>query len=740
MSESRLPTSPTRRRRLRINWPLFLGALIVAAFALAALIGPRVAPHDPLEENRILQVGGTWYPPPVNAFTIPSYPLGTDRFGRDLWSQLLWALRPTLTMVLVVALARLLVGTLIGLGAGWSEGRTAQLLDSLIAAALAIPLLMVALVVIAAVGVELGIWAFILGLTVTGWAEVAQLVREQTRLVRGQEFVEAARAAGSSSRQILVNHVLRQIAPLLWMLLSFEISSTVAVTAGLGFLGYYVGGDVWIEVGDWVARRASGAPELGQMLATSRTQLNHPWPMVTVGTVVFLMVLGFNLLGEGLRLRLSVERLGRRSLVTMATDEVIPWLGKQLRRPLVAALTGVGVLLALGGLLWWRLGSASGSGTPAIAERTPMPGHHLWPMQGYDSYGSLNPPALGPTDPVTATLLLEDDSGFFGGPAVDAQGGLYVAAVGGTLYALTADGTLRWQATLPVTPAVGTPALSADGTIYVVDKSGGLSAFTAAGEFRWRSEPEEQKVSTAGALVAPDGNLYYGYGSNLQAVTPAGQRLWRVRVKPETRLMPPRLNADRTWLCWKNVLVRRADGTLLKDNAELDSSQECLYSANGQSYLRTGHIVREWLAQPDSSFTLGQAATWDYDQFTFTAPRSAGITANRMVWLFYNAFQQTALVWLQPTGQVIGTFQTPHFTAASDILAIDDAATAYICGGTNLNTVTCIAQAPGQEEPVWQLKLPQGYPHRGGALVAGRLYVTTQDGFLYAIQSAAETP
>jgi peptide/nickel transport system permease protein len=739
MSESALPTRPTRRRPLRINWPLFLGAFIVAAFALAALIGPHVAPHDPLEENRILQVGETWYPPPVNAFTIASYPLGTDRFGRDLWSQLLWALRPTLTMVLVVALTRLLVGTLIGLGAGWSEGRTAQLLDSLIAAALAIPLLMVALVVIAAVGVELGIWAFILGLTVTGWAEVAQLVREQTRLVRGQEFVEAARAAGSSSGQILITHVLRQIAPLLWMLLSFEISSTVAVTAGLGFLGYYVGGDVWIEVGDWVARRASGAPELGQMLATSRTQLNHPWPMVVVGTAIFLMVLGFNLLGEGLRLRLSVEQLGRRSLIVVATDEVLPWLGQRLRRPRVAALTGAVLLLTLGGLLWWRLDSVSNSSTPAIAARTPVPGNHLWPLQDYDPYGSLNPPALGPKGTVTATLLLKDESGFFGGPAVDAQGGLYVATAGGTLYALTADGTLRWQATLPVTPAVGTPALSADGTIYVVDKAGGLSAFTAAGEFRWRSEPEGQKVAIAGALVAPDGNLYYGYGSNLQAVTPAGQRLWRVRVKPETRQLPPRLSADGTWLCWKNVLVRRADGALLEDNEELNRSQECLYSANGQSYLRTGHIVREWLAQPNGSFTLGQAATWDYDQFTFTSPRSAGVTANRVVWLFYNTFQQTALVWLQPTGQVIGTVQMPLF-ATSDLLAIDDAATVYLCGGTNLNSVTCTAQAPGQAKPAWQLQLPQGYPYRGGALVPGRLYVTTQDGFLYAIQSAAGTP
>lgn len=739
MSESSLPTSPTHRRPLRINWPLFLGALIVAAFTLAALIGPRLAPHDPLEENRILQVGETWYPPPVNAFTIASYPLGTDRFGRDLWSQLLWALRPTLIMVLVVALARLLVGTLVGLGAGWSEGRTAQWLDSLIAGALAIPLLMVALVVIAAVGVELGIWAFILGLTVTGWAEVAQLVREQTRLVRGQEFVEAARAAGSSSGQILVTHVLRQIAPLLWMLLSFEISSTVAVTAGLGFLGYYVGGDVWIEVGDWVARRASGAPELGQMLATSRTQLNHPWPMVVVGTAIFLMVLGFNLLGEGLRLRLSVERLGRRSLITVAADEVLPWLGQRLRQPLVAALTGAVLLIALGGLLWWRLGSATDNGTPAVVKRTPVPGNHLWPMQGYDLYGSLNPPALGPTGEVTAVLLLADDSGFLGGPAVDAQGGLYVATAGGTLYALTAEGTPRWQATLPVTPAVGTPALSADGMIYVVDKPGGLSAFTAAGEFRWRSEPEEQKISIAGPLVAPDGNLYYGYGSNLQAVTPAGQRSWRVRVKPETRQQPPRLSADGTWLCWKNVLVRRADGTLLTGNAALDSSQECLYGANGQSYLRTGHIVREWLAQPGGDFTLGQAATWDYDQFTFTSPRSAGVTANRVVWLVYNAFQQTALVWLQPTGQVLGTFQTPLFTT-SDLLAIDEAATAYICGGTNRNTVTCIAQAPGQAEPTWQLQLPQGYSLQGGALVPGRLYVTTQDGFLYAIQSAAGTP
>ncbi len=226
-----------------------------------------------------------------------------------------------------------MLGVIVGLISGWSEGRPAHALTSLTAAALSVPTLIVALVAIAAIGVEWGIWAFIIGLSVTGWAESAQSIREKARELRGEEFIAASRALGASQSQILVSHTLRHVMPMVWMLMAFEIGNTLTVTAALGFLGYFIGGDVWIEVSDFVARRVSGAPELGQMLATSQVNILQPWAMFAVGTVVFITVLGFNLLGEGLRRRLALKQATRRTFYGLLVSDVLPWVDAAMVGP-----------------------------------------------------------------------------------------------------------------------------------------------------------------------------------------------------------------------------------------------------------------------------------------------------------------------------------------------------------------------------------------------------------------------
>ena len=167
-----------------------------------AIAGPALAPHHPLKERTIIQVGTGWETAPLPAFTVPGFPLGSDFRGRDLLSRLLWAVRPTMTLVAIVTLVRLVLGITIGVTSGWSNGRAGRLLDAAISGALSVPLLMVALGAIAAVGIEIGLLAFVVGLSVTGWAETAKIVREQTRLVKGQQYVEAARALGQSRFQM----------------------------------------------------------------------------------------------------------------------------------------------------------------------------------------------------------------------------------------------------------------------------------------------------------------------------------------------------------------------------------------------------------------------------------------------------------------------------------------------------------------------------------------------------------
>ena len=148
--------------RRRVNWPLLAGLALVTLITIIAIVGPSIAPKDPTEELNITMIEGQWYVPPFEIGT-PGYPLGSDSFGRDLYSRLLWGIRPTMIMVVIVALVRLVLGVIIGLSAGWFDGKTGRFLNGLIQVALALPVLLVALGAIAIIGVELGIWAFIIG-------------------------------------------------------------------------------------------------------------------------------------------------------------------------------------------------------------------------------------------------------------------------------------------------------------------------------------------------------------------------------------------------------------------------------------------------------------------------------------------------------------------------------------------------------------------------------------------------
>jgi ABC-type dipeptide/oligopeptide/nickel transport system permease subunit len=242
------------------NVPLTVGAILCALGLAAAVFGPLVAPRDPLEFNYVAFSGDTPISPPFPPFTAAEFPLGSDAFGRDILSQLLWAVRPTLALAGLVAAVRLSLGALAGLVAGWRTDGPGRLANGAISAALSLPTLLVSLAAIAALGGRLGAGAFIIGLCLTGWAETARLFREETRIVRTQIYVEAARASGLSEWQIALRHGLRQLTPLAWQTFTFEISGTLLAIAALGFLGYYVGGVNWIMVGDFTARRISGWP------------------------------------------------------------------------------------------------------------------------------------------------------------------------------------------------------------------------------------------------------------------------------------------------------------------------------------------------------------------------------------------------------------------------------------------------------------------------------------------------
>ena len=742
--------------RCRINRSLLIGFMLVLLVVLIAIIGPRLAPQDPMAEHAILQVEDEWFIPPFDVFKVQGYTLGSDEFGRDLLSRILHAVRPTLIMVAIVALVRLFLGTLIGLGAGWSNGRLGRFLDGLISVALSVPILMVALGVIAMLGAEIGLLAFIVGLSINGWGETARFVREQTKLIKGQLYIESARALGASTIQMLIQHILRQIMPMVWMLLAFEISGTLMVTAGLGFLGYFIGGDVWFEVGDFVSRRTSGAPELGQMLATSWVNLLRPWPLVLTGSVIFITVLGFNLLGDGLRTRLNPEYINRNSPFALLSQRFNLWFEGSLSYPvsnwfkghrLRPALVIMAVIALVGSAYLYQTRVASRF-DPSQATLT-VPGGQIWASERIDPYGTYYLNSTGPADP-QELWVFNHPAGFSGSPVVSGDGTIYLAGLDATLLAINPDGSSRWETGLPETP-LGPAALSPDGFIYITDSKGGLSAFSSDGHLAWTYTTEVFGRPTHGPIVASDGTIYYlledPRGDTLFALLPNGQLLWSDETGTHAADTGLRLSPDGKQIFVKNVVLSALDGLRIdltlptQDSLVLANRAHLFVGADGKTYLLAGHVTMQW-TQTSQGFNLVQSADWNYRGAGITQysglPVDAGVTPKGDIWLFFSGFYGgTSMYWLDPTGKILGSFFAP-FNESTRLIAIDGTNIAYLCGlgyASDEGPVTkCEAYHQEDSPRVWSHTLSATVNGViGGAMAQGRLYVITSDGFLTAL-------
>ncbi len=598
------------------NWSLILGGLVVLIIVLLAIFGPTIAPKDPLERFRVLHTGEGWEIPPYSPFT-PGFPLGSDEVGRDIYSRLLWAVRPTLILVIVVAAVRLLLGILIGFAAGWMEGWPSRLLDLSISASLAIPAIIVALAAVSNISISLRsgfgerMWAFIIGLSITGWAETAQQVRAQTRLTKGQDFIESARAMGASTAHILRQHILRHVSPLVWVLFAFEVSNTLLLTGGLGFLGRFIGGIQKLP-GE---AAATGYPELGEMLASTRDIIVEPWVMVAAASFIFLAILGFNLLGQGLYHRLRQQNLGRRTLFTRAAHWGGLWIEENLtyplsrflgraRRPLQAALL---IIVILGvSYSWSRYREQVGeqlSEAQTVLETMVLP-------------GEATPTPLPTAITTTANILwtFDPEVGMVIAPIISPQGWVYLFSNDNVLHVLDTDGGLQWETTLDKPPhrttdyygrnSIAVPAVAVDGTVlimsqktayalgdqgellweapleappatkmccqwsgdgsvlYVLDEDANLYAFAPQTGLEWMYQPPETGFRPESApVVGPNGNIYYSVGqfepnnyyldsetNFLQTVTPQGVRLWITTIPYYNIETLSRFDLDLGWL------------------------------------------------------------------------------------------------------------------------------------------------------------------------------------------------
>jgi peptide/nickel transport system permease protein len=256
--------------------PLNLVALaLIAVFAACALFAPLLAPYDPLAQ----ELGSRLRPPS------PEHWLGTDSLGRDIASRILFGSRISLIIGVVVVTTAGVVGTVIGLVAGYAGGLVDEALMRLTEVFLAFPALILAMAIAGALGPSLT--NAIIAIAAVTWAVYARLVRGQILSLRRREFVEAARAIGASRARIIVRHLLpNAIAPLM-IQASFDLGSSIIAAAGLSFIGFGA---------------QPPTPEWGVMISEGRNYIStQPWLSLFPGLAILLAVGSFNLLGDGLR-------------------------------------------------------------------------------------------------------------------------------------------------------------------------------------------------------------------------------------------------------------------------------------------------------------------------------------------------------------------------------------------------------------------------------------------------------
>lgn len=281
--DARVRATPARRRfpLHRAGW---VGIGLVAVVAAAGVLAPWLSPHDPtaIAMDRALQ--------PPSSHNL----LGTDAFGRDVLSRLMHGARFSLEVGVVSRLLALVLGTLLGLLAGYYGGRADQWIMRVADVTLAYPGLLLLIAVMAAVGPSKV--ALFLALGVVGWAGVARLVRAQVLSLKEREFVTAIRSLGAPNSRVIARHVFPNVLTPILVIFSMGLGASIMAESSLSFLG----------LGAQPPR-----PSWGSMISGGLDYLRvAPWLSLSPGIVVTLTVLGFNLIGDALR-DLYDPKLGR---------------------------------------------------------------------------------------------------------------------------------------------------------------------------------------------------------------------------------------------------------------------------------------------------------------------------------------------------------------------------------------------------------------------------------------------
>ena len=271
-----LTASAKRMMRFLLRNPMTLAGLtVISVLMIVALFAPWIASHDPLQQDltRALQAPGAthWF--------------GTDEYGRDVFSRLVYGSRITLYIVLLVTVIvgpiGLLIGTVSGYFGGWVDSLFMRITDIFIS----FPSLVLALAFIAALGP--GLEHAVIAIALTAWPPIARLARAETLSLRNADFVVAVKLQGGSPLRIIGRHIIPMCLSSVIIRLTMNMASIILTAAALGFLGLGA---------------QAPLPEWGAMISSGRRYMLESWWLVAApGATIMLVSLAFNLLGDGLR-------------------------------------------------------------------------------------------------------------------------------------------------------------------------------------------------------------------------------------------------------------------------------------------------------------------------------------------------------------------------------------------------------------------------------------------------------
>ncbi|MEO1017899.1 MAG: ABC transporter permease [Pseudomonadota bacterium] len=252
-----------------------LGLFIIALLIFIAICAPLLATNDPIAQK----LGNALQPPSAEHY------FGTDEFGRDIYSRVIYGSRITLLIVFLVTIIAAPLGLLIGTTAGYFGGLVDTVLMRVTDIFLSFPGLVLALAFVAALGA--GLENAIIAIALTAWPPIARLARAETLTFRNSDFIAAVRLQGASALRIIIGHIVPICLPSVIVRVTLNMAAVILTAAGLGFLGLGA---------------QPPTPEWGAMTSTGRNFMLDSWWLVTMpGLAILIVSLGFNLLGDGLR-------------------------------------------------------------------------------------------------------------------------------------------------------------------------------------------------------------------------------------------------------------------------------------------------------------------------------------------------------------------------------------------------------------------------------------------------------